>query len=214
VFDWTFAGTRVLWLPAAYLLLTQVVVFQRWSDTHDVINDGVAHLAFFPAMLFGFALARSQPVMTWIARLWKPAAAMGLAAYVVAVAIEIAYVEQPPWVIGRVMLAARYVQCWMTIVALIGIADTFLNRDHRWRPMLTEAVFPFYLIHQTIIIVAMYALLQWRVPGWIEFLVLVPVTAIGCWLFYRYGREVRYLRPLIGLRMERRESPRVRQEAA
>ena len=45
MFDRLFAGTRVLWLPTAYLLMTQVVVFQRWSDSHDVVNDGVAHLA-------------------------------------------------------------------------------------------------------------------------------------------------------------------------
>lgn len=207
-FDRLFAGTRVLWLPAAWLLLTQVVVFQRWSDSHDVINDGVAHLAYFPAFLFGFALAGSDRVMAWIARLWLPAAALGLAGYVVSVAIDIAYPADPPWVIGRIMLAARYVQCWMTIAALIGIAEVFLNRDHRLRPMLTEAVFPFYLIHQTIIVVAMYWLLKLDLPGFAEFAILVPVTALGCWLFYRFGREVPLLRPLIGLRVERRDRPR------
>jgi glucan biosynthesis protein C len=204
-FDRVFGGTRVLWLPAAYLLLTQVVIFQRWSDSHDVINDGIAHLAFFPAMLFGFALAGSEPVMAWIARLWKPAAAIGLAAYIVSAAIEIAYIERPPWVVARVMLAARYLQCWMTIVALIGFAEVHLNRDHRLRPMLTEAVFPFYLIHQTAIVVAMYWLLQLDLSGPVEFVSLVGATVAGCWLFYRYGREVTILRPLIGLRAARPE---------
>lgn len=207
-FDRLFAGTRVLWLPAAYLLITQVVVFQRWSDSHDVINDGIAHLAYFPAFLFGFALAGSEPVMGWIARLWKPAAAIGLAGYVVSVAIDVAYVADPPWVVGRVMLAARYIQCWMTIAALIGFAEKHLNRDHKLRPMLTEAVFPFYMIHQTIIVVAMYWLLKLDLPGFVEFAILVPATALGCWIFYRIGREISLLRPLIGLRMERRDKPR------
>ncbi|MBX3595708.1 acyltransferase [Sphingomonas sp.] len=207
MFDRAFAGTRVLWLPTAYLLLSQVVFFQRWSDTHDVIHDGIAHLAYFPAFLFGFALARSEAVMGWIARLWAPALAIGLAAYAVSVAITISYWGHHPWILGRVMLAARYIQSWMMIAALIGIAEVFLNRDHRLRPMLTEAVFPFYLIHQTIIVVAMYWLLKARVGGLVEFVVLVPVTILGCWLFYRYGREVPLLRPLIGLRMQRRDRP-------
>ncbi len=206
-FDRAFSGTRVLWLPATWLLLSQVVVFQRWSDAHDVVSDGIAHLAYFPAVLFGFALAGSAPVMAWIKRLWLPAAILGLAAYVVAVAIEIFYVADPPWAVGRVMLAARYVQCWASIVALIGIAETFLNRDHKWRAMLTEAVFPFYLIHQTIIVVVTYWLLRAGAPGVVQFLVLVPATALGCWLFYRYGREVPWLRPLIGLRYARRDRP-------
>ena len=102
------------------------------------------------------------------------------------------------------MLAARYIQAWMMIAALIGIAEVWLNRDHRLRPMLTEAVFPFYLIHQTIIVVAMYLLLKLSLPAAVEFIVLVPVTMLGCWVFYRYGREVPWLRPLIGLRYTRR----------
>lgn len=205
IFDQLFAGTRVLWLPAAWLLMTQVVVFQRWSDTHDVIGDGVAHLAYFPAFLFGFALAGSKPVMGWIARLWKPALAIGLAGYAVTAAIDIAYPARIPWLPSRIMLAARYIQAWMMIAALIGIAEVYLNRDHRWRPMLTEAVFPFYLIHQTILVVAMYWLLKLSLPAAAEFIILVPVTALGCWLFYRYGREAPWLRPLIGLRYARRD---------
>lgn len=206
-FDWLFGGTRVLWLPATWLLLTQVVVFQRWSDTHDVVGDGIAHLAYFPAFLFGFALAGSPAVMAWLARLWKPALAIGLAGYATTAAIDLAYVGQPPWAVGRAMLAARYIQCWMTIAALIGMAEVFLNRDHRLRPMLTEAVFPFYLIHQTVIVVGMYALLQFDLPLVVQFLLLLLLTALGCWIFYRYGREIRVLRPLIGLRWTRRDRP-------
>jgi len=33
-----------------------------------------------------------------------------------------------------------------------------------------------------------------------EFLILVPTTVAGCWAFYLIGREVNWLRPLIGLR--------------
>lgn len=199
-FDRIFAGTRVLWLPTTWLLMTQVVVFQRWSDSHDVIHDGVAHLAYFPAFLFGFALAGSPAVMAWIARLWQPALGLALAGYAITAAIDIAYPGRTPWLASRVMLAARYIQAWMMIAALIGIAETYLNRDHRWRAMLTEAIFPFYLIHQTIIVVAMYWLLKLALPAWVEFAILVPVTALGCWIFYRIGREVPWLRPLIGLR--------------
>jgi hypothetical protein len=34
------------------------------------------------------------------------------------------------------------VQGWNAIIALIGIADRYWNRDHRWRATLNEAVFP------------------------------------------------------------------------
>ena len=107
---------------------------------------------------------------------------------------------------------ARIFQGWCSIVALIGLADRYWNRDHRLRPMLTEAVFPFYIIHQTIIVVVGWYLLPYALPPGIEFVVLVAATAAGCWLFYLAGREVPWLRPLIGLRLATR--PRSARETA
>jgi glucans biosynthesis protein C len=92
------------------------------------------------------------------------------------------------------------------IVALIGLADSYLNRDHPWRRVLTEAVFPFYLIHQTIIVGVEGWLLHFGLPRAAEFAILLVATLGGCWIFYAVGREIGWLRPLIGLR------PRARKE--
>lgn len=200
-FDLVFGGTRALWLPIAWLVTTQVLVFTRWTDTHDVIGDGVAHLAFFPAFLFGFGLAGAPRVIGWLRRLWLPSLLIGIGAYAVAIAIEISFTAATlSKDMGRVMMVTRQVQCWATIAALIGIADRFLNRDHRWRSTLTEGVFPFYLIHQTLIVVGMFGLLQLGLPAVVEFIALIAITASGCWLFYAAGREIGWLRPLIGLK--------------
>lgn len=66
--------------------------------------------------------------------------------------------------------------------------------------MLTEAVFPFYIIHQTIIVVVMFWLLPLRLSGLAEFAILVTATVVGCWVFYLGGRAIPFVRPLIGLR--------------
>jgi membrane-bound acyltransferase YfiQ involved in biofilm formation len=94
---------------------------------------------------------------------------------------------------------AHAVESWCAIIALIGMADFFVNADHRWRPMLAEAVFPFYLIHQTIIVVAGYALLSSATGPLARFAILLVVTVMGCWAFYLVGRRIDWLRPAIGL---------------
>jgi hypothetical protein len=201
-FDRAFGGWRALVLPAVYLVLSQVVVFHRWTDTQDLIHDGVAHLAYFPAFLFGFGLARSAPVMKAFVRWWKPAAALAVASYAFGAGIEIAYPgsQVPPQWLGDPMLVAHQLQCWAAVAALIGMAERYLNRDAAIRPMLTEAVFPFYLIHQTVIVLGEFALQPLGLSAAAEFAILVPVTVAGCWAFYLVGREVNWLRPLIGLR--------------
>jgi membrane protein DedA with SNARE-associated domain len=65
--------------------------------------------------------------------------------------------------------------------------------------MLAEAVFPFYIVHQTIIVMVGWWLLQGQVAALSSFLVLLAATVTGCWLFYGIGRSIGWLRPLIGL---------------
>jgi glucan biosynthesis protein C len=201
-FDRAFGGWRALVLPAAYLVLSQVVVFHRWTDTQDLIHDGVAHLAYFPAFLFGFGLARSAPVMEAFVRCWKPVAALAVASYAFGASIEIAYPgsQVPPQWLGDQMLVAHQLQCWAAVAASIGLAERYLNRDTPIRPTLTEAVFPFYLIHQTVIVLGEFALKPLELGAAAEFAILVPATVAGSWAFYLIGREVTWLRPLIGLR--------------
>lgn len=201
-FDRAFGGWRALVIPTVYLVLSQVVIFHRWTDTQDLIHDGVAHLAYFPAFLFGFGLARSPNVLASFARWWKPAAAIAALSYAFGAGVELAYPgsQVPPQWLGDQMMAAHQIQCWAAVAALIGLAERFLNRDAAIRPMLTEAVFPFYLIHQTVIVVGEYWLASFHLGPLPEFAILVALTVAGCWAFYLGGREVNWLRPLIGLR--------------
>jgi glucan biosynthesis protein C len=213
MFDRVFGGIGVLWVPIAWLLVTQVILFRRGEDTHDLFHDGIAHLAYFPAFLFGFGLAASRPAMAALARHWRPAAVLAVASYLIVAAVEIAYpgYAMPSRPIATLFHVAREVQCWTSIAALIGVAERFWNRDSSWRPMLTEAVFPFYIIHQTVIILVEYWLKPLQIGPVAEFAILVPATVAGCWAFYLIGREIGWLRPLIGLR---RRAPRERAPVA
>jgi membrane protein DedA with SNARE-associated domain len=67
-------------------------------------------------------------------------------------------------------------------------------------------VFPFYIIHQTIIIVVGWLLLGSGVSNLPRLLILVATTMIGCWIFYLVGRRIDFIRPLIGLRPVTRPS--------
>jgi len=199
-FDRVFAGWGAM-LPMAWLVLVSTWLFPGARETHALFDDGVAHASYLPMFLWGFGLAGSRGVLPWLARRWVPFLAVAAAAYLVVAGIERTWPRSAaPYPYGLIYAGARGVQGWATIAALLGIADRYWNRDGRWRPMLTEAVFPFYIVHQTIIVVGAYWLMGAGLPGWAEFAVLVAATAAGCWAFYLGGREIRWLRPLIGLR--------------
>ena len=173
-----------------------------WSDTHDLIGDPAAHAAYLPMFLFGLLLRDSEPLRQAIARQWKLAAVLAVIGYAVVAGYEwhfpggiaIPDALQEPFRIGRAM------QAWGAIIALFGIADCFWNREGRWRATLAEAVFPFYIIHQTLILLTGYWLRPFGPTPLMEFAALVAATTVGCWTFYLVGRSIDPLRPLIGLK--------------
>lgn len=202
-FDRLLAGGAILLVPLSFLALRQWLGWPAPEDTHDVVGDLYAHTLQLPLFLFGFLLRDAPAVWRGIRPWWRVAAVLAVAAYLVVAGIEYVWPGDTPAPDGIYPLFAfgRTVQMWTAIVALLGIADRYWNKDHRWRPTLTEAVFPFYIIHQTIIVVAGWYLLRFALPAGAEFVVLVAVTIAGCWLFYLAGRRIPPLRPLIGLRM-------------
>lgn len=207
-FDRIFGGGRALWAPLVFILITQYCLFHREEDTHDLIHDGIAHLQYFPAFLFGFGLANSRTAMDGLARYWKLSAAMAMGCYAVIAGLLVAYPDFsfPSHNVTTVFLIVREIDVWIAIAALIGLAERFLNHEHRWRSTLAEATFPFYIIHQTVIVLVEFWIKPLNLGAGAEFAILVPATVAGCWAFYLIGREVNWLRPLIGLKRRSRSS--------
>lgn len=201
MFDGMFGTVAIVLAPIAWLLFADMYLLPGGRETHDVLNDAIAHAHYLPGFLFGFALARSGPAMAAIGRWWKAAGIIAVLSYAIVAAIELRWPGSGmPQPYGYIFATARVIQGWCAIIALIGIAERYWNRDHPWRRTLTEAVFPFYIIHQTVIVAVEWALRPYGLPPAAEFAILVTTTVAGCWAFYLVGREVGWLRPLIGLR--------------
>ena len=193
-------GWGMLVVPfAAWLAI--LYAFPGHPETHALFDDGPNHLHYLVPFAIGWLL-RVRPILfDAVARCWPAAAAIALAAYGwIAWAVWSAPGEGPPPAgIVTLFMIVRLVQGWAAIVALVGIADRYANRDRPRRAMLAEAVFPFYIIHQTIIVLVGFWLLRGGVAPLPSFLILLAATVTGCWLFYAIGRSIGWLRPLIGL---------------
>ena len=145
--------------------------------------------------------------MAGLARWWQLSAALAVGSYAIIVGLLLAYPDFsfPSHDVATFYRCIREIEAATAITALIGIAERFGNRDHRWRGTLAEATFPFYIIHQTAIVVVEFWIRPLGLGALAEFLILVPATVAACWAFYLIGREVNWLRPLIGLK--RRPAP-------
>jgi hypothetical protein len=95
---------------------------------------------------------------------------------------------------------ARAFYLWATIAAILGFAHRHLNRPWRWLRWANESVYPWYMLHQTLIVAGAVLFSHWRLGPVVEPMMLVAFTVGGCWLLTDgLIRRVGWLRPLFGL---------------
>lgn len=150
---------------------------------------------------FGFVLAGQPGLWAAVGRVRLGAAMMAAFAGAVVVAIELAYPADtiPPHGLMALNRAAMVTMAWSVTLLLFDFAERRLNRDHRSRRPLAEAVFPAYLVHEPVIAIAAWATLPLGLGAPVEGLLLLSVTMAACAAAYFVGRRIGWLRPLIGL---------------
>jgi hypothetical protein len=129
--------------------------------------------------------------------------------------------EYAPHVESSVLIPGRVIygmEQWAAIVAVLGFARRHLVHDSAARRYLTAAVFPVYILHQTVIVVCAHSLKPAHLNPGVEGPLLVLVTAALSFLGYELIRRSGWLRPLFGLAVESRSkvpsAPRMRPLAA
>ena len=76
------------------------------------------------------------------------------------------------------------VLAWFAILALSGFALVHLNRDSAAKRYLNAAIYPVDVLHQTIMVLVAYWLLE---TGWaveVKFTIVAVTSVVGCALLY------------------------------
>ncbi|MFT3821744.1 MAG: acyltransferase [Rubrivivax sp.] len=194
-------GWRLLVWPTVAIALLRIVLLPRFPETHALLGDGWAHATYGLMFAIGLLLARQRQLFTQLDALRWPA----LWAAVVAWALLLGYwaltqgAADLPEIARLPARIAFATEQWCAIVAAFGFAHHHLNRDHRWRRPLNEAVFPLYIVHQTIIVGAAVSLRPLALSAGAEATLIVGLTFAGGVVTWQMARRVAALRPWLGL---------------
>jgi peptidoglycan/LPS O-acetylase OafA/YrhL len=90
---------------------------------------------------------------------------------------------------------------WSWLLAIFGFAFQHLNRNKPFLRYANEAVLPFYILHQPVLLTAAFFVVHWAVPDWLKFGVIVAVTFAVSLALYEFAvRRVNGLRLLFGMK--------------
>jgi hypothetical protein len=94
---------------------------------------------------------------------------------------------------------------WSWIVSLLGLAARHLNSDNRARAYASEAVLPFYLLHQTVILIVGWWIIPLKWPILPKYLVIsIGSFALIMVLYELLIRRINPVRFLFGMRLRGR----------
>lgn len=90
---------------------------------------------------------------------------------------------------------------WSWILAIIGYSAKFLNNNSALIKYRNQAVYPFYILHQTITVILGYYLINSPMHYGLKFMIMLIGTFGLSWILYEFIiRRIKIIRPLFGLK--------------
>jgi peptidoglycan/LPS O-acetylase OafA/YrhL len=156
------------------------------------------YLAYF---LAGFVAMSDERFMETIERLRGVVLALGLAALAVMLATAI-----PAETAVRFSLLdvghslSRFNAGWFLVLACLGYGKRYLDRPHAFLSYAGEASYPFYILHQTVIVLVAFLVvkLPWGIAP--KFALIAGLALLLTTGGYEVVRRVKPLRVLFGLK--------------
>ncbi|HEA16237.1 MAG TPA: acyltransferase [Pseudoalteromonas prydzensis] len=154
-------------------------------------------------LLYGYLLAWQPVFYSQLLRHWKRVLGAFIIGYLLVVAgyhIIWQNSASSQWQITSMDMLYT-AQRLVGVLLMLALAQRFLNHDHPKLALLNCAVFPFYLLHQSVIIGLAFYLSELQLGGFVELLLILSLTFIICWLVFMGARRVDLLSPLLGIKV-------------
>jgi glucans biosynthesis protein C len=192
------AGIYLIAVPAMVLINT--LDPETWGA--DFLGDWsiFIYLSFF---ISGFVIVSQASLRARIQHLRWISLAAGMLLYPAVDLIWDAFgspsFTTPGFVIGTIVYC---LSAWCWLLAILGFAMQHLNRTGPILKYANEAVLPFYILHQTVVITVGFFVLQWSAPDPIRFFIILISSFSITMCLYEFGlRRFNPMRFLFGMKL-------------
>ncbi|MFC1966384.1 acyltransferase family protein [Chloroflexota bacterium] len=183
----------LLFIPlTAAALLSDVagLGFTRQMGSWDILS----YLLFF---IYGYLIFSNTHILDTIKK-------YSLAALIGAVLLTLAILALE-WTSALYWWALRALCAWCWIIAILGYGSRFLNFNNRFLGYANEAVLPFYILHQTIILVIGFFVVQWSAGIPLKYVVIATTSFVAIMAIYELLiRRINIFRFLFGMRLKKK----------
>ncbi len=201
----------LLLLPVALLTLNRLALADDYPPSNALFGDWYNHARYLGFLFAGYLLADCAGFWELLGRYRWRWLGGALVAYVVL--LGIAHEQVPVWFpfVGEdaqtvlIRLLVSFDQ-WLWVAAVLGLGFHYLNRPGRILSYMNVAILPWYILHQTLIVVLAFWLSSLSLPQPVEVALLITATVLGCALGYELVKRFWLGRLLFGLKLDSAKS--------
>jgi glucans biosynthesis protein C len=187
-----------LFIIPLYLLESLVEPF--FPTRHNLTDDWFTFSNFLVFFLFGYLLITAKE------EFWRNVQLnrrfylyCGIVGFTLMVGLRILYEDSVP--VHFIEAAFKVFNLWSWILVLFGYAAQYLNKPSAILDYCNRAVYPFYILHQTITIIIGYWIMNVEWPLLVKGSIMVIGTFGASWLIYEtLIRRWGIIRPLFGVK--------------
>ena len=217
--EWVANGKKVY-----LIMLPGIIIFtsliQQYPGTNDFIHDlcYVFYWLFF--LLGGFFCIANPKCMDSIERNRRTSFALAFLTILLINYLRWNGLEpesENSWT-TYAYLSTYPMTAWFWVMTAVGYGKKYLNRKTKIQHYLNQAVYPFYILHQTVIVVIVYYVIQVQESILMKYLFTVVLSLIvSVSIYHLFIRPYKVMRFLFGMKPKKenkKEMPVIAEEVA
>lgn len=200
-------------------VITMLIVLRFWlgdkyPTSHDLVSDWYNHGKYGLVFIAGFIFAQQQNWWQLIIKHRRTLLFVAISTYSFAIAEREGFFpelssafQSSLWVKLLFRLNAS-VNHWFWLLSAVGYAGFWLNKPSKFVNYANKAVLPWYMLHQSLIIVFAWWFKPFALPAALECVLLIALTSVGCFFGYELIKRTPILASCFGLRATRVNLPK------
>lgn len=193
-----------------YLLIIPFMIFyftlaRKFPTTHALIDDWYNHCVSFSFFILGFLISAFSGLWNTIVEKRKlsliiaSVPAIILVLFVWGPTLELFDESQSSFIYYYGIMKWSFTICWL--LAILGYSKFIFYKTNKFLKYANESVYPLYILHQSIMIIFGYYIIQLNWGVYTKFFVILIITFGGSFLFYElFIKRFNIMRLLFGMK--------------
>jgi glucans biosynthesis protein C len=205
--NWLASGKRIylMILPSVYVYAAFTLKF---PETNDLVHDWAYMLYWLLFLLAGFFCIANPAMMDSLERNRRISLTL---AFICLLSVNyLRWNEKEPWKLIHdwrnhwstyVYFGWRAVSAWSWVLAAVGYGKKYLNKKHRILDYVNQAVYPFYILHQTVIVIIVFYVVKTTDTIGLKYIFTVLVSfVLSLGIYHLFIRPFAITRLLFGMK--------------